>query len=73
MSKKIIVKMQISVSTSEGAQQVLVYDETRKFMHQDDVDEQVREVMGDDLKKFFYATIENKNFVLHGPAPWQSW
>ena len=69
--KQFIVKIQISLFSSEGMAQILVYNKDKTKRHQGDIREDFKNIMKRENKKFFYATIKNKNFVIGEEAPWQ--
>jgi hypothetical protein len=51
-----IVKVQLSLSTTEPVPQVLVYDKPRAWFWQGRADENLAALMGTRKKAFFYAT-----------------
>ncbi len=72
--KKEIIKVQISLHTSEDYPQILAYNESQSIMWQGDVTKAVKKVMGKSHKKFFYGWLDDKKqLVIDDPAPWQEW
>lgn len=73
--EKIIVKVQVSLFTSEDEPQVLVYSENHKHQYEGPVTEEVIYAMDGEPKKFFYARIPKKPGMIEllEEAPWQSW
>ena len=65
-----IVKVQLSLMSNA---QVLVYNKNRNKTHMGVAPKGLEKMMGGEYKKFFYATIKNKEFILGEEAPWQSW
>lgn len=70
-----IVKVQVSVYTSEDEPQVLAYTEGKKNWYQGDAFGPVLEMMGGEDKKFFYAYVpyESGQIEILEEAPWQDW
>lgn len=69
-----IVKLQASLSTSRGAQQVLVYDESRRIYDERDMSKAVRKFMRGKSKLYAYAHITHEGQVsFDGYAPEQPW
>lgn len=67
-----IVKVQISLSTSETERQILVYNKSRTIMQQfaESEAEDVVKAMGKDLKGFFDAKLNKDGYlVLNGRLP----
>ena len=73
MSRRRIVKVQLSLRTSELCQQVLIYPRSRKDAYQGDATPEIVEMMNGELKAFFYAKIKRDHFELEERAPWQDW
>ena len=73
-----IVKIQVSLATTEGEPQVLVYNEDQSVRFQSPLSKLpgIAQAMGSEPKQFFRACLVN-NFcnidVGPGPAPWQDW
>ena len=78
MNKQIIVKVQLPLFSSDPAAGVLVYDESRTIMDELPIrsererDELV-DLIGDDMKGYFYAKFDGKGLTLTGKAPYQDW
>lgn len=70
---QIIVKVQLSLYTSEPVRQVVVYNEDRSIEFMMDAPADVLELMGDRPKAFFYATLKDGTMGLDEEAPWQEW
>lgn len=69
-----IIKVQLSLHTSESKQQILAYNESQSILWQGDVTKAVKKVMGKSPKKFFYGWLDDrKQLVIDDPAPWQKW
>jgi hypothetical protein len=72
-----IVKVQLSLSTTENGQQVLIYNKSRSVMLQvPATNELIRQMTIDgdvEPKLFFHAHIEGENVVLDKYAKWQEW
>ena len=69
-----IVKVQISVFGTLPVPRVLMYDESRQWMREDNASRAIIGLMAGRKKAFFYATIGGSGAVnLEGGAPWQGW
>lgn len=71
-----IVKVQRSQFSSDGLKKILVYDESRKYMHETEDPETVEEIeamMKGKQKAFFHAEIVDTEFHISHPAEWQDW
>lgn len=65
-----IVKIQIAFNDDS----VLIYDESHeKVFEQIGLSNYFKDMMGDDMKKFFYAEIEGEKLYILEEAPWQEW
>ena len=76
MKKRAIVKVQLSLATSENRQQMLVYTEGGNDMFQCDAPKAIVKAMGGEHKRYFYALVPTKTagkIVLLEEAPWQDW
>ncbi len=76
--KEMIVKVQISLATSDGVPSVLVYDEAQDFMYEGEPTPEILEAMDGEHRKFFNAqlTIDvmgDKQFDLMDEVPEQDW
>jgi hypothetical protein len=70
----VIVKVQVSLFTTESAQQVLVYNEDRSVMYQGDVTQDILDAMGGAPRRYFFAVINDDNTIgIEDPAPEQTW
>lgn len=73
-----IVKVQLSVSTTEDNTQMLVYNKSRRYLYQADATEEVEKLMGKELKKYFKVKLiddglGNKQIQLHNEVKCQDW
>lgn len=75
-----IVKVQAAIASTEGANQVLIYNKTRDVMWNGEdkaVTDKIKHMMdvGAILqpKAFFHAELKNTKIVIGDQAPWQSW
>lgn len=66
--RSLIVKVQVAFN----GDMVLIYDESHeKVFEQIGLSNYLKGIMGDDMKKFFYAEIEGKKLNILEEAPWQ--
>lgn len=66
-----IFKLQVPLS---GDPQALVYNKTRSSRGLIPITDEVKEVMGDEFKKFIFGKrLESGVIEIHGVAPWQEW
>lgn len=70
-----IVKVQMSLATTEKKPQVLVYNEDRSVTWQGDSTEDFVDLLDGETKGFFEAKIRTTDgFIeIDGPADWQDW
>lgn len=73
MSTPMIVKVQMSLASSDGVRRVLIYDRTRRFSYEGGVNEDVVEMMGGRAKAYFEAGIRNGNLEIGDEVEAQSW
>ena len=74
MSKKFIVKVQISLFSSDDQKLVMIYDEGRTFTDQFPATKELLDGMGGEPKKFFWAKTADDGFLELGEeAEWQEW
>lgn len=74
LAKVGIVKVQRSVFTNAPKPQMLIYNKGRTVEFEGDLTDDVAKLLGERLKAFFHARIDNKGVVhLDKPAPDQSW
>lgn len=52
-----IVKVQISLYSSTGSTDMLIYNQDRSVMYQDEATPAIKHVMGKELKKYFKASL----------------
>ncbi len=73
---KMVVKVQQSISSSDQVKRVLVYDEGRKLFFETadlTIVNPIVERLGDEPKKYFYASVEGKELKLYDEIPDQKW
>jgi hypothetical protein len=80
-----IVKVQISLQSSDGKTRVLAYPKDRSFQQEGVADPSILKIMGDRKKAFFFVhpkgaegkkckTIQEAlELVIDKEAPWQEW
>lgn len=70
-----IFKVQVSLIGSSPTKMVLAYNKDRSLQTEVPLTEDIKEMMGDFAKKFYYGTVVDDNIVLEGDeeAPWQDW
>lgn len=69
-----IVKVQLSLATNRPKQRVLIYNEDRSIMYEDDAAKEVVELMDGLPKAYFRAHLDkNKKIVLDEQAEDQDW
>jgi hypothetical protein len=68
-----IVKIQLSTSTTGTKQKMLIYDKSRKYRFEDDASEQVKELMNGRLKVFFAARMNGSKIELLEEIEDQEW
>ena len=73
MPKSFIVKVQLSLSTTEPQQQVYIYDKGRKHVYQGDAGEEILTIMGDRTKDFFRAHIVGSQISIDKRVRWRDW
>lgn len=72
MSKRKIVKVQLPVIPKDAP--ALAYTEDRRNVTEIPVTDELREKMGDDVKRYFWATFDRNGVMFLGEvAPWQDW
>lgn len=68
--KNFIVKVQVSTDRKS----ILVYNEDRSINWQGEAEPSLLELMGDNAKGFFRASIgSDMKIAIDGPASWQDW
>lgn len=70
---KIIIKVQMSLMTSESNQQLLVYNKDRSIYMQGDAGKDIAEVMAGRPKVFFEATLTNGLIEVGKEVPDPGW
>lgn len=73
MKKRFIVKVQWPLLTTEINPLVMVYNKNRKIDLMVPACKGLKKEMKGQFKVFFYAFVKDKQVVLNGVAPWQSW
>lgn len=74
LNKKFVVKVQISIMTSEEMPQILIYNDDRTVEYMGDASQDMIEIMGGEVKKFYYAHLDERHQInIDGPAPYQEW
>jgi hypothetical protein len=78
MKKKIIVKVQVPLFSSDPDAGVLVYDKDRSFTTELPIRsrrerDEILDILGDEPKGYFYAKVDGKGLILTGKAPYQDW
>jgi hypothetical protein len=69
-----IVKVQVALFSSEDRESVLIYDESRQEVFEHiGFSDYLKGLMGDDVKKFFYAEKDGARLNILEEAPWQEW
>jgi len=69
-----IVKVQLSITSSDGIQKVLIYDKSKSIMYQEDANQDIIGKMDGEVKKFFNARINKKGILeLINPTDFQDW
>lgn len=72
--RRFVVKVQLSLHTNMPQRQMLVYDHDSRLTFQGDATKDVKRLMGERPKAFFWATINrSRQLELHEEAPWQTW
>lgn len=78
MKKKMdIIKIQVPLyaedEDGECEGEALMYNESGSVHYLSPMTPLLKEVMGDEPKKYFYFKVENKMILLDKEAPWQDW
>lgn len=68
-----VVKVQRSLATNEGAGQMLVYNEDRSLLVQTALPDEMRSYMGERPKVYLEAELDGTELVFTGPAEDQPW
>lgn len=68
-----IVKVQLSIITSEKNRRVLIYNEDRTIEYETDASKEIVDLMRGDLKAFFHASMVETEISLNQRAEWQEW
>lgn len=69
-----VVKVQASIQTNKPKRQVLIYDESREWQWDGDLECEILELLKGGLKTYQYGFLdEQKRVTLIGPAPDQEW
>lgn len=77
VNKRFIVKIQVSIVTTEKNKQVLIYNRSKNISYSCPMYEAIDDVMDDRKKAFFYAKLMDTPKGLHleilEEAPMQRW
>jgi hypothetical protein len=73
MPDSFVVKVQLSLSTDEPKQQVLIYDRDNKYYYQGDASPEIIEVMDGRDKAFFMACIKGNDMVIDQEVKGREW
>lgn len=68
-----IVKIQQSITVSEGPAQMLIYDKSKKVFFQEALSTEISTILGGRLKAYFDADVSGKQLVIHHEVDQQSW
>ena len=68
-----IVKVQLSLTTSEECQQVCIYNEDESVFWMGDASKELIKEMKGEFKQFRYAEIIDSKIDIQEEAPWQEW
>ena len=74
-----IVKVQVSQFDSEGRKMMLVYNQDKSVIYEEEATENVLAVMQNEQKRFFNAKVvtkkkpASKTIQIESVAPWQKW
>ena len=71
--KPFIIKVQVSLSTTHQKPQILAYNRARTLEWTGDCAEDVLKLLGDKKKAFFWATIQDGEFMIDRPCEDQDW
>lgn len=71
--KKYIVKVQLSLSTSEPQQMCLVYNKDRTRLGQFPASKELKKAMHGRQKAFFWGADKGSEIELFEEAKWQGW
>jgi hypothetical protein len=70
----VIVKVQLSISSTLPGRRVLIYDESRKHTWEDTAPPDIEALMGDRLKAYFHAHLDDaRKIIIDEAAPPQDW
>jgi len=70
---RVIVKIQISLASSDGQSWAMIYDQSKTRIAQFEPPKLLLDIMKGRPKAFFYAILVNDKFVIEEEAPWQEW
>jgi hypothetical protein len=70
-----IVKVQVSLATTEPKRRVLVYNRSRSVQWEDEASADILKVMNGKAKAFFHATVskKTKRLEIGAETDWQDW
>lgn len=70
---KFIVKLQLSLTTTENQQQCLVYNQKRNLLQQFDATPEILRIMEGRVKRYFNATFDKGELAIKDPVKDQLW
>lgn len=68
-----IIKIQLPLSSNTDEPEALVYDEKHEIDTFMPISKELLKRMGGNIKKFFYAHLEDEEVIIDKDAPWQEW
>jgi hypothetical protein len=71
--ERIIIKVQSSLSSSDGKCYILAYDESKEHRGEFEATKEIIDIMDSRPKVFFYCRLKGTRFVIEEEAPWQEW
>lgn len=68
-------KIQLSIYTSTGNQQYLIYNKSQTTLYQGDATKEIIALLKPDFKGFFFCRYnpQTTKIEIGSPAPWQDW
>ena len=68
-----IIKVQLSLTTSYEKQQMMAYNQDESVLIQEDASKDMKDIMHGRPKAFFNAEMVDGKLTINGEAPWQDW
>lgn len=68
-----IVKVQLSITSTEAKRQVLVYDESRKYRYEAEATKEIEKMMKGRLKAYFAARMNGTQIEILDEVQQQNW